>query len=113
MIEPQVPQDRVSIQPENQHVGYQCEHEKPTHDLGDFRWPRIIGVMILMMLIGVVAWVLISDGGKFLASIFENLIVWFDQATIDPHDSKGFTSFIKLTLTAGFIALILYFISKK
>jgi hypothetical protein len=112
MIEPQVPQDRVTIQPDNQEL-FQNKSSIPAHNIQDFRWARIIGITVLLFFVTIVAWIVVSDGGKFMASVFANLTSWFDQATIDPHDSKGFTSFIKLTLTAGFIALILYFICKK
>ena len=113
MIEPQVPQDRVQVQPDDQKILLQDKSLNPTHDILDFRWARMIGVTVLLFCVAIVAWIIISSGGKFMAGVIAILTLWFDQATIDPHDSRGFTSFIKLTLTAGCIALILYFISKK
>lgn len=113
MLEPQVPQDRVPIQTDNHQILFQDKSKNTTHDIGDFRWARIIGITVLLFFVTIVGWIIISDGGNFIASVFANLTLWFDQATIDPHYSKGFTSFIKLILTSGGIGLILYFIGKK
>ena len=113
MIEPQVPQDRIPIQPQDQDIESQGKQKISDHDISDFLWPRIIGIIVLILLIGIVAWVFISDGGKFVAGIVAHVTEWFDQSTIDPHDRKGFTSFVRLILTAAFIALVLYFLSKK
>jgi len=113
MIEPQVPQDRILIQPENQNVDGQNNQNVSIHEISDFRWPRIIGVIALIMLIVIVGWVIISDGGEILAGIAAHVTEWFDRSTIDPHDTKGFISFVRLSLTAAFIALILFLIRKK
>lgn len=113
MLEPQIPQDRIPIQPDGQRITSQNEFARKIHDISDFRWPRIIGIVALVLILMIVGWVLISDGGKFMSGIFANLTSWVDQSTIDPHDTKGFTSFIRLTLTAALIALVLYFLGKK
>jgi len=65
------------------------------------------------MILGLVLWHIIWDGGEILAGIFALVTNWFDRSTIDPHDLKGFTSFVRLSLTAAFIALILSFIRNK
>jgi hypothetical protein len=111
MIEPRVPPERVPIQPPvEEQAGSQ--HSR-THDISDFRWPRIIGVIIVFMLVGFIGWIVISDGGMFISKLATHITRLFDRSTIDPRNSTGFTSFVQLILAAGFVALILYIIRKK
>jgi len=112
MIEPQIPPDRIQIQPENPENENQGLHAGNTHDMEDFQWLRIIGLILLTIIIVMVAFVLISDGGKFVADIVAHVSDWYEQSTINPHDTKGFTSFLRLVLTAVVIAIILYYLKK-
>ena len=111
MIEPIVPPDRVSIQPpKEEQTGSQ---QSRTHDISDFRWPRIIGFSIVLILVGFIGWIVISDGGVLISKLAIHITDLFDRSTIDPRNSKGFTSFVRLLLIAGFVALILYVFRKK
>lgn len=111
MIEPRVPPDRVSVQPKNEE--HTESQRSRTHDVSDFRWPRIIGISIVLILVGFIGWIVISDGGAFISELAFHITDLFDRSTIDPRNSRGFTSFVRLLLIAGFVALILYVSREK
>ena len=111
MIEPRIPPDRVTVQPKDEEqTGSQ---DSRTHDVSDFRWPRIIGFSIVLILVGYIGWIVISDGGAFISKLATHVTDLFDRSTINPRDSRGFTSFVRLLLIAGFVSLVLYVFRKK
>ena len=70
---------------------------------------NFIGIMILVFVLFLVfvAVAVIRDLAG-LGSWFGAMVVdWFESASIDPSNKRGFTNFLVLLLTGGFIGLLL------
>ena len=96
--------------PEDQELGPQ--KRPPGFKLSDINW-RGVAIIIALILGCVTAWIVIRDlsniGGGFASVVTQ----WVKGASINPEDERGFTSFLKLLLTAGFIGSLLIFFRKK
>ena len=68
--------------------------------------------LILVGLVLLVAWMIIRGlsgaGGWFGTSVMD----WVNEGSINPENERGFTFFLKLLLTTGFIGLVIAFLSK-
>jgi len=111
MTDHHVPPDGVSLDQQAQNQPG-SNRKGRNHDIFDFKWFRIIGTLSFLFLVGIVGFILIRDGGSFLAGIAEWIAELWDGATMFLNDFKGFSKFVQLLLTAGFIGLILYFLEK-
>lgn len=69
--------------------------------------------VFIIVLILFIAWTIIQGisgvGGWFGSNVMD----WFNEASINPKDEKGFTYFLRLLLTAGFIGIVLTFLRRK
>ena len=68
--------------------------------------------LILAVLVVVIAWIIIAEisgiGGGFGSTIMN----WVEQASINPENENGFTFFLRLLLTTGFIGLLVALLDK-
>lgn len=110
MQQPQIPPNRVPVEPLEQE---QNLVNKRTHDISDFNWLSIIVIITVFIIIGIIAKVVITDGSTFISDIAHCFANIFDRSTLNPYDKNGFTSFVQLLLTAGFIGILLYFFRRK
>ncbi|MDZ7760027.1 MAG: hypothetical protein U5L00_07220 [Desulfovermiculus sp.] len=51
----------------------------------------------------ILASVVIQEGSEILSSLANHILHLFDRATLNPHDSRGFGSFVQLLLIFGFV----------
>jgi hypothetical protein len=74
--------------------------------LAEIRWPFVIGIVLLIVVVLIAAIVIndLSTAGSGLGSM---AVGWFKGASINPADKAGFTRFLRLVLTGGFICLLL------
>ena len=69
--------------------------------------------LILVGLVVFIAWIIIAGIGDVGGWFGSNVMDWFNEASINPKDERGFTYFLRLLLTAGFIGLVITFLRKK
>lgn len=69
--------------------------------------------LIFAGLVVFIAWIGIAEIGDVGGWFGSNVMDWVNEATINPKDERGFTYFLRLLLTAGFIGLVLAFLKKK
>jgi len=85
---------------------------RPPGLLSDINW-RGIAVLVLLAILFFVLWTVIRElagvGGGFGAVVMG----WFRDASINPEDRAGFTSFLRLLLIAGFIAVLILILGRK
>jgi hypothetical protein len=69
--------------------------------------------VFIILLTLFIAWTIIQEisgvGGWFGGNVMD----WFNEASINPKDEKGFTYFLRLLLTAGFIGIVITFLKNK
>ena len=72
----------------------------------DINW-RGIAILVLFVVLDLLLWTVIREisglGGSFGAAVMG----WFREASINPENREGFTSFLYLVLVAGAIFLFL------
>ena len=75
--------------------------------------PSVVLRLIFAGLVVFIAWIGIAEIGDVGGWFGSNVMDWVNEATINPKDERGFTYFLRLLLTAGFIGLVLSFLKKK
>jgi len=69
--------------------------------------------VFIIVLILFIAWIIIEGisgvGGWFGSNVMD----WFNEASINPKDERGFTYFLRLLLTTGFIGIVITFLRNK
>ena len=110
MPEVPMPPNRIEI-PEIEQE--QNSESNRVHDPSDFKWLKIIGVIVGLILTVIGVKIAIVDGSTFISGVTSYFTHLFDKATINPYDKRGFKNFIQLALTLGFIVLGLYYLRKK
>ena len=110
MEQPQIPPNKIPVPPQDQD---QNDGKARTFEFSDFNWLRIIGLIGLMIIIGIIVKIIITDGSMFISGIANSFAHIFERSTLNPFDKTGFANFIKLLLSAGFIGLALYFLKRK
>ena len=110
MEQPQIPPNKMPVQPQDQDNN---DGKPRTFEISDFNWLRIFGLIGLIIIIGIIAKIAITDGSMFISGIANSFANIFERSTLNPFDKSGFENFMKLLLTAGFIGLALYFLKRK
>jgi len=72
----------------------------------DINW-RGVAVLVLIIVLGLVAWTVIRELGGIGSGFGATVLGWFREASINPEHRSGFTSFLYLVLIAGLIWLVL------
>jgi hypothetical protein len=77
--------------------------------------PNIAGIVaiVLVGLLVVIAVAVICDLSGLGSGFGSGVMHWFETATINPANRRGFANFLKLLLSAGLIGLALSFIRGK
>ena len=69
--------------------------------------------VFIIVLFLFIAWTIIQGisgvGGWFGSNVMD----WVNEASINPKDERGFTYFLRLLLTAGFIGIVITFLRNK
>ena len=98
--------------PEPDVQGNQSLKKSPRFIWPDPNW-KIIASFILIVLVCWIGWIIINGlselGGGFGSTVMD----WFKDPTIIPRDKKGFTSFLRIVLTAAFIGILLILSKRK
>lgn len=88
------------------------EHQKKPSWFSEINAGGIILIVVVIVLC-VIAWIMIRDLSMLGGSFGSVVTQWIDRASIDPQNQRGFVSFLKLLLTAGFIAILLIIFRKR
>lgn len=80
--------------------------KKSPLSLSELNWPFIIALGLLALVVFIAAIIIrdLSTAGGGLGSM---ALGWFKGASINPEKKVGFTRFLRLLLTGGFICLLL------
>ena len=96
--------------PENQEPDHQ--HKPPAFRLSDLNG-RGIAVIIVAALVCLIGWAIIKDLSNLGSNFGSAVMSWFRDGSINPENRRGFTFFLRLLFTAGFIWLLLSFSKRK
>jgi hypothetical protein len=69
--------------------------------------------LILVGLVVLIAWIIIAGISGVGGGLGSTVMDWVNQASINPENERGFTFFLRLLLTAGFIGLVVAFLKKN
>ena len=97
--------------PEPDVQGNQPLKKSPRFIWPDGNWKRI-AVVVFIILVCWIGWSIIQGLSEMGGNFFSTVMDWFKEPTIIPGNKKGFTSFLKIVLTAAFIGILLI-ISKR
>ena len=75
--------------------------------------PQVLLRGALTVLAVFIVWTVIRELSGLGSTLGSTMIEWFDRASISPENEREFTNFLKLVLTAGFIALLLSLFKKN
>jgi hypothetical protein len=98
--------------PEDQRQQHSLQKKPSGISLADINW-RGIAVFVLLSILFLVAWTVIREIAGVGSGFGAAVMGWFREASINPEQRAGFTSFLKLLLTAGFIGLLIFILGRK
>ena len=75
--------------------------------------PSVVLRLILVALVVLFGWIMIAGIGDLGGWFGSNVMDWVNEASINPKDERGFTYFLRLLLTAGFIGIVITFLRNK
>lgn len=87
-------------------------HSRGRFQLRDINWIGI-GLLLVLMLLFLIIWFLIREISGVGSGLGSAIMGWFRRGSINPEDTIGFTYFLRLLLSAGFIGLFIAFLRRK